>query len=174
VLKHALARATHLKDRQMNRLVVVLLLATAAFAALPAIGQDKVADVTDMQALRTSVKADKKAYVASVLKLDAAESKKFWPIYDAYQRDLDLVNRERNLVVVDLVGADKPLSDLYAKNLAKEIVLADDLDVKARRTLYNKLMKALPAKKAAQFLQLDAKIRAVQAYDVASTIPLIK
>ena len=158
----------------MKRLVVVLLLAAVAFAAFPAAAEDKIADVTDMQALRASVRADKKAYVASVLKLTDAESAKFWPIYDAYQRDMDLVNRERNIVIVDLVGADKPLSDLYAKSLAKEIVLADDMEAKSRRTLYNKLMRALPAKKAAQFLQLDAKIRAVQAYDVASTIPLIK
>jgi len=32
----------------------------------------------------------------------------------------------------------------------------------------------LPAKKAARYVQLDNKIRAVQAYDIASTIPLIR
>jgi hypothetical protein len=36
------------------------------------------------------------------------------------------------------------------------------------------VMKALPAKKAARYLQLEAKIRATQLYDVAEAIPLIK
>ncbi len=158
----------------MKNKLIALLFAVAAMGVSGARAEGSVADVTDMQALRTSVRADKKAYVASVLQLTDAEAKKFWPLYDAYQRSVDAANRERALVVEDLVGANKPISDLFAKNLAKEIVLADEAEVKARRTLYNRLMRALPAKKAARFLQLEAKIRAVQAYDVASTIPLIK
>jgi DNA polymerase II large subunit len=34
--------------------------------------------------------------------------------------------------------------------------------------------RILPPKKAARYLQLESKIRAVQAYDVAATVPLIK
>jgi Spy/CpxP family protein refolding chaperone len=158
----------------MKNKLIALLFVVAAMGASGARAEGSVADVTDMQALRASARADKKAYVASVLQLTDAEAKKFWPLYDAYQRSVDAANRERALVVEDLVGANKPISDLYAKNLAKEIVLADEAEVKARRTLYNRLMRALPAKKAARFLQLEAKIRAVQAYDVAATIPLIK
>ena len=36
------------------------------------------------------------------------------------------------------------------------------------------LMKALPIKKAARYLQLESKIRAAQAYDIAVGIPLIR
>jgi len=42
---------------------------------------------------------------------------------------------------------------------------------RARRTLQNKLVKALPPKKATRYLQLEAKIHAVQAYDIAVGIP---
>ena len=56
----------------------------------------------------------------------------------------------------------------------EDFILADDTEVKARRTLYNRVMKALPATKALRYLQLEAKIRAVQAYDIAQTIPLVK
>lgn len=126
-----------------------------------------------MQALRAAVKADKKAYVASALNLTDAEAKKFWPLYDAYQRTLDRANRERNIVIIDIVGTDK-LTDAYAKYLLKDMIEADEAEVRARRTLQNKLVKALPAKKAARYLQLEAKIRAAQAYDIAVAIPLVK
>jgi hypothetical protein len=85
-----------------------------------------------------------------------------------------MANRERALVIEDIVEANKPVSDLYARNLAKELVAADETEVKARRTLYNRLMRALPAKKAARYLQLESKIRAAHAYDIASAIPLMK
>jgi Spy/CpxP family protein refolding chaperone len=158
----------------MKNSLAILLFAAASFAAPAAWSQDRNADVTDMQALRAAVKADKRALVASALNLTDPEAKKFWPIYDGYQRSLDLANRERNIVVVDLVGMDKPLSDPYAKNLAKDLITADEAEIKARRTMYNRVMKALPAKKAARYLQLEAKIRAVQAYDIAVAIPLVK
>ena len=127
-----------------------------------------------MAALRAAVQADKKALVARTLDLTAAEAKKFWPAFDAYQRSLDAANRRRVVVVEELIGTDRPLSDLHAKNLANELIAADEAEIKARRTLHNRVMRALPDKKAARYLQLEGKIRAAQAYDVAATIPLVK
>ena len=48
------------------------------------------------------------------------------------------------------------------------------LQWQARRTLHNRVMRALEPKKAARYLQLESKIRAIQGYDIAATIPLIK
>ena len=118
--------------------------------------------------------ADKRALVASTLALTESEAKKFWPAYEAYRRSVDIANRERNLVLESLIGSNKPISDLYAKQLASALVAADDAEIKARRTLYNRVMKALPAKKAARYLQLESKIRAQQAYEIAAAFPLVK
>ena len=156
-----------------NNLAAVLFVVT--LVAVPSVwAQGSAGDMTDMQALRAAVRTDKKALVASTLQLTDAEAKKFWPLYDAYQRKVDLANRERAVALEGVIGATKPVSDLYAKNLAKQLVAADEIEVKARRTLYNRLMRALPAKKAARYLQLESKIRAYQAYDLAATFPLIK
>src|SRR5664279_4946003 len=162
----------------MKKNLVFVLFGLAMIAAQCALAEDKIADVTDMQALRTAVQADKKALVASTLKLTDAEAKRFWPVYDAYQRDLDVANRRRVVAVEGLIALDKPVSDLYAKNLSNEWLGADEMEIKLRRTLQNRLMRGvptriLPPKKAARYLQLEAKIRAVQAYDIAATIPLI-
>jgi hypothetical protein len=145
------------------------MIALPSFAAEP-----NAADATDLQALRNATRADKKAYVASMLSLTPAEAKNFWPAYDAYQRTLDMTNREKNVTIMGVIGQDKPVSDLYAKQIAKDIIVADEMETKARRTLYNRVMRALPATKAVRYLQLESKIRAVQAYDYAQSIPLIK
>jgi hypothetical protein len=158
----------------MKKRVAAILFAAAMIAVPSASAEDRIADVTDMQALRTALRSDKKAFVASTLKLSDVEAKKFWPAYDAYQRNLAVTNRERTIAVEELIGTDKPVSDLFAKNMANELMAIDEAEVKARRTLHNRVLKALPAKKAARYLQLEAKIRAVQAYDVAATIPLLK
>ena len=106
----------------LRKRVLAIVLAGALVASLSAWAQRTPADVTDLQALRTAVKADKRAFVASTLELTDAEANKFWPLYDAYQRGLDLANRERTLALEGLIGLDKPPSDLFAKSLAREMV----------------------------------------------------
>jgi Spy/CpxP family protein refolding chaperone len=163
----------------MKTKFAAILFAVAMVAGQTALAEDKIAEVTDMQALRTAVRTHKKAFVASTLKLTPAEEKKFWPIYDEYQRNLDMTNRRRVVAIQQLAVGDAPESEIYAKRLVNELIVVDEAEVKARRALQNRLMRAvpsriLPPKKAARYLQLESKIRAVQAYDVAATVPLIK
>jgi Spy/CpxP family protein refolding chaperone len=149
------------------------LLITAALGAPLVSAQDRAADVTDMQALRDVVKTDKRAYVASVLSLTDAEAKRFWPIYDAYQRTLNETSRRRVVALEALLFRDKAMTNMAAKNLITELMAVDDAEEKARMRIRNRLMRALPAIKAARYLQLEDKIQAVRDYDLASTIPLI-
>jgi hypothetical protein len=63
-----------------------------------------------------------------------------------------------------------------SRDIANPLVV-DELnepELKARRTLRDRVMKALPARKAIRYLQLESKIRAAQDYDLATTIPLLK
>lgn len=163
----------------MNTKLAAVLFAAVMIAAPCASAEDKIADVTDMQALRAAVRADKKAFVASTLKLTPTEEKRFWPIYDEYQRNLDMTNRRRVVAIEQLAVGDAPGSELYAKRLVSELIAVDEAELKARRALHNRLMRPVPTrimspKKAARYLQLESKIRAIQAYDVAATVPLLK
>ncbi|HEX8010559.1 MAG TPA: hypothetical protein VF814_06445 [Casimicrobiaceae bacterium] len=163
----------------MQKNFAAALLVTGLSIAQLAWAQDKIADVTDMDALRAAVRADKKAFVASTLKLTAIEAKRFWPIYENYQRVLDATTRRRTVALEGLIARDKPVSDLYARNLVNELIAADEEEIRARRALSNRLMRGvptrvLPLKKAARYLQLESKIRAMQAYDIAFNIPLLR
>ncbi len=148
----------------------------AAFAAATAWAQAPAAPApaNDMQALRNAVKADKRALVASTLDLTPQEAAKFWPIYDLYQRHLNASNRQVALAVEDLVARDRPMSDAFAKQLAATLIAADQDELKARQTMQKAVLKALPPKKAARYLQLESKVRAFQDYDLAVAIPLVK
>lgn len=147
---------------------------SAALAQTPPRSGDRTADVTDMQQLRSEIQRDKRAFIASKMSLTDAEARKFWPIYDSYQRALNVVDRRRSRAVIDVVGLDRPMSDAFAKSLANELIAADDGEIRARKTLQNRLMRALPPRKAARYLQLESKIRAVEAYGIAESLPLVR
>ncbi len=156
----------------MYRLIAAAMVALAIASTSHA--QSAAADVTDMQALRQQVKSDKRALVASTMAFNDAEAKKFWPIYDAYQRSVDMASRERSVAAETLLSRDRAMSNLAAKSLATQTLSADEMEIKARRTMFNRLMRALPAVKVARYMQLESKIRATQAFDIAQAFPLVK
>jgi hypothetical protein len=157
-----------------NTIATMLLLAATALTSLAALAQGAVNDGTDLQAMRQAVKNDKRAFVESVMKLDAAEAKRFWPIYNAYQQTLDAGLRRRVVAMQGFMFRDAPVTNLAAKQYATEMLAIDEAEVKARRTMRSRVMRALPAIKAARYMQLEEKIRAVQDYDAAAAVPLAR
>jgi hypothetical protein len=65
------------------------------------------------------------------------------------------------------------MTNLAAKRLVTEMAVIDDTEAKARGTLRNRVMRALPPVKVARYLQLEDKIQAIRDYDIAATVPLV-
>jgi Spy/CpxP family protein refolding chaperone len=144
-----------------------------ALVTQPGIAQ--TAPPNELDAMRTALKTDKRAYVASSLALTPAQEKKFWPIYDTYQRALDVVARARAVTAESSLNraSDQALSNPAAKAFVTQLLVADEAEMKARRKMFNAAMRALPAAKAARYYQLEGKFRALQSYDIAQAFPLV-
>ena len=156
------------------KLIQVVTMCFVALTAAPAYAQDKQAD-TNMQILLEKVKADKKVVVAANMDLTEAESKAFWPIYDAYQKDLQAINERLGKTIVAYAEAynKKSLSDAQAKQLSDEVLAIDQDEITLRKTYATRLGRAIPGTKAARYLQIENKIRAAIRYDLAAGIPLV-
>ena len=155
-------------------IIKVVILCVVALTAAPAFAQDKPAD-TNMQILLDKVKADKKLVVAANMDLSEAEAKGFWPIYEAYQKDLQLVNDRLGKMIVAYADAynKNTLTDAQAMQLANEALSVDHDELTLRKTYAAKLVGVIPAKKVARYLQIENKIRAAIRYDLAKGIPLV-
>jgi len=143
-------------------------LAASAMAQTPA--------TNNMEILRQKVKADKKLVVAANLMLTDAEGTAFWPVYEAYQKDLQQINQRMAAVIESYASAYNkgPVANDVAKKLLDESVAIDDAEVKAKSALVPKVMGVLPAAKAARYIQIENKIRAAIRYELAAGIPLVQ
>ena len=155
----------------MTRLVMAL--AMVAGVAVSAMAQTAS---TNMDILRQKIKADKKLVVAENLQLTDTEGAAFWPVYDAYQKDLQQINQRMTKVILAYADAYKkgPIGNDVAKKLLDEVVAVDDAEAKLTRSTMPKILGALPATKAARYVQIENKIRAVIKYELAAGIPLIE
>jgi hypothetical protein len=158
------------------KLIAPVVLCVAALTSVLAFAQDKPADTANMQVLRDKVKADKKFVVAVNMDLNDTEAKAFWPIYEAYQKDLQALNER--LAKGILLYADaynkNTLTDDLAKSLTTEALAIDQDEITLRKTSAAKLGQILPAKKVARYLQIENKIRAAIRYEMATGIPLVQ
>jgi hypothetical protein len=156
------------------KFVRILIVLIAAAIAAPVIAQDKGS--MNMQILREKIKADKKLVVAKNMDLSETEAKAFWPIYEAYQKELDEINARLARAITAYAEAYKkgPLPNNVAMHLIDEALTIEEAETKLKRSYVPKLNTALPAAKTARYLQIESKIRALVRMELADNIPLIE
>ena len=161
-------------ERSMKTMVFLAMAAVITmWFVSPAVSQDKPAD--NMQILRDKVKADKKLVVAMNMELTESEAKGFWPVYEAYQKDLEAIY-QRTAKLIQSYAENyraKTLTDEKAKKLIDEMVAIEEADGGLMASYAPKLSNVLPSIKVARYLQIENKIRAALKYDLAANIPLV-
>ena len=133
---------------------------------------DKPADNMDL--VQEKIRTDKKLFIATNMELTESEAKTFWPVYEAYQKELKTLRDREIKLIEEFAAAYETMSDDVAKNL-----LNDSLSISADQQNLNqsflpKFRKVLPEKKVARYYQLENKINAVVEFEMAKRIPLVK
>lgn len=161
-----------MRRKFMKRIIGGGIAVIALGFAMPAWTQDKPAN--NLEIVHEKLKADKKLIVSKYMELTESEAKTFWPVYEDYQKDLQKYY-ERLAALLKSYAADyrnKSLTDEKAKKLLDEWIALEQDEVKQRSAFVPKLTKALPAKKAARYLQIENEYRTLLRYDLAATVPL--
>ncbi|HJT19846.1 MAG TPA: hypothetical protein VJ746_05225 [Nitrospira sp.] len=152
----------------------VLLLTGAMFLATSAMAENRMSD-TNMEILKQKMKADKKLLIAENMQLSEAEGKQFWPIYDSYQKDLEQMNQQLGKTIMEYADAFNKgsIPNDTAKKLLDEAISVEEQEVKLKRSYAEKLEKAIPATKAARYIQMETKLRSLIKMELAQQIPLV-
>jgi len=168
-LSFALHHVTVIHEtRETMKKLLTAVCATLAFVLSPASAQL----TEDPAVLLAKIQADKKAVVEKSLPLTPAEAKKFWPLYEKFQRELEVPHREYTLAVRDYIAAEKSMSDANATRLIRVVLAANVTEAKMREKHFKEVSKVLPGVKAARYIQIENKIQAIQRYESARAIPL--
>ena len=151
--------------------------AVAAAAVLmgpAAIAQEQAAD--NMAIVMEKVRADKKLLVAANMGLTEQEAAAFWPVYEAYQKDLGALNERTRKAIESYATAYNAgaVPDETAKKLLDEALAIEAAEVDLRKSYVPMFSKVLPSAKVARYYQIEQKIRAAIKYELANGIPLVQ
>ena len=99
---------------------------------------------------REKLKAYKTAYLTEQLDLSPKEAEKFWPVYNTYEKKyfqlkVNKMTEMRNLIKEQ--GGFEDLTEEEANLLLSKLSANEQAILNAKKDLYTKLKKIIPAKK---------------------------
>ena len=107
------------------------------------------------------------------LQLPDEEAKMFWPIYEEYESERSANGTRRIELIKKYAEQYENMTDEQADMLAKESFAVRATREKLQKKYYNKVKKAMGAKRAAQFLQFERFVQTAIDSELDNNIPLI-
>ena len=126
-----------------------------------------------VEAMRKDARAGKAEILGKTMALDSTQAAAFWPIYKQYEAEAKTLGDERLAIIQDLAEHFDSLDDVKAKGLLERQVAYEDKRLALTKKYKDEMLKVLPAKTVARFLQVDSRLNKLAELTVASEIPLV-
>jgi Spy/CpxP family protein refolding chaperone len=162
--KHALA------------LVALALIAPAQAADAQAAQPTAAPTPTTEQVLeqfKTDLQAKRADLMAKNMTLTADQAAKFWPLYDQFQKEQDVIMDEQAKAVEAYANAFATLTDADSQAFVKAQLDRDARMTALRLKWLTKFQTVLPGGLAARVIQIDRRIGQIGQAVLSSQLPLV-
>jgi hypothetical protein len=126
----------------------------------------------DITLLRKDLRAMKMQVIGQNMSLSEEEGQKFWPVYNHYVKDLQVVNNQKYALLKQYAEMWATMSDQDALIYVRDWLEADGQAQALRLKYVPVVSQVLPGKKAATFFQLDRRLNMMIDLQLFSQIPL--
>lgn len=150
---------------------IAVILGLSSFAlSTPAFSQTN----EEMKAMQDLAAAETKLIYIRGLNLTQEEGEAFWPIYDAYQKELKAMGDEYLQLIQDFAAAYQSMTDEVAYDLTNRYFDWEERRLALRIEYRGKVAAVLSPIKVAIFVQIENKLAAILRYQLAAQIPLMQ
>jgi len=131
----------------------------------------KVDDV--IEAMRLDLQSARADILAKNMSLTADQAAKFWPVFNAYQKEQNEIIEAQLRDIKKYVESYDTLSDAGALALMQAHFTRDAKMNALRQKWLGEFQKVLPAKLAVRAMQIDRRLSLAAQTEVTSRIPLV-
>jgi Spy/CpxP family protein refolding chaperone len=126
-----------------------------------------------LKALRADLQSSRADIMAKNLTLTADQAAKFWPVFNAYQKEQNAIIDEQLKGIQKYVDSYETLDDAGALGLMKAHLDRDAKMLALRQKWLGEFQKVLPAKLAVRAMQIDRRLSLAAQMETAAAIPLV-
>jgi hypothetical protein len=138
--------------------------------ALPFAGQ---AQHSEMDMMRKLFSSEKRALTENFLKLNGTDANAFWEQYDAYEAERKDLADKRISLIEKYAEQYASLTNEQATDLVNTSFKLKLDRLNLRKKYFKKISKAVDAKTATSFLQLEEYIATAITFDLYDSIPFV-
>jgi hypothetical protein len=128
----------------------------------------------DIAVLRQDVQADKTEIITRNMSFTDDQSKAFWPIYRDYAHEQQTIGDQRVALIKDYATNYDKIDDTQAKSYVQRALKFEEDSLKLREDYMPKFEKAIGARQAAKFYQVDSRLSLLVNLQLAAALPIIK
>jgi hypothetical protein len=129
---------------------------------------------SDITLLRSDLQTQRTAVVTDEMKLTDGQGKAFWPLYRDYTNQQQVIGDQRVSLIKDYANSYDTMDDATADGLAQRQLKFWQVRLKLQSDYYPRFKKAVGAKQAAKFLQIDNRLNLLVDLQLASSIPVLQ
>jgi hypothetical protein len=117
---------------------------------------------------------ERKRIIADNLQLTPDEAKRFWPVYEAFERDLNVLTERRRAIIARFGENYDAMTDDMARQILRDRLQLEESRAALKQKFMPRFERALPIKKLARYYQIESKIYASVEAGIADELPLLK
>jgi Spy/CpxP family protein refolding chaperone len=123
-------------------------------------------------AVRTGLQSSRSEVITKNVTLTAEQAAKFWPLFDAYQKEQNVIMDDQLKDIQRFIENFEGMDDAGALALINAHFDRDTRMTALRRQWLGEFQKALGAKLAVRVMQIDRRLSLVHQLQFAAKIPL--
>jgi Spy/CpxP family protein refolding chaperone len=163
--------------RTLPCLLVVCFIVASAQAQAPAQEASTTAAASEadiLKAARTDVQSTRAEIMAKNLTLTAEQAAKFWPAFEAYQKEQNAIMDEHLKGIKKYVDSYETPDDAAALGLINTHFQRDAKMDSLRKKWLAEFQKVLPTRLAVRAMQIDRRLSLATQMELSAQIPLVR
>ena len=121
--------------------------------------------------LKSDVNAKREMLIKEVMQFNESDSKTFWPIYQKYDEERTKLDQAEAQLMREYVEAYQNISDEKADQLLRKSFDLEAQRAQLKKKYFDMIEKALSARVAARFFEVENQIQNVYDLQLAANLP---
>jgi len=126
-----------------------------------------------IELLRADLRNAKSQIIGEVLRLDAGQASKFWPIYKEFETEYAALGDRIVSLVKNYVEHYESLTDEVADQLGSEVLSIEQQRNVLKKKYYDRMKEALGGITAARFLHVENQLERIVDLQITAQLPAI-
>lgn len=149
---------------------IITLAAVLAGMATPLTAQDQSA----IELTRQRIQAERQTLVSAGMQLTDEQAGRFWPVYSAYRAEIKPLGDRQIALIQGYAENYGSVTDEYATAMLKEFMDIREQALQIQKKYVPRFGEVLTPVLVARFYQIENKLDAIIAYDLAMSIPVLQ